>query len=189
MRRLIMLVASLCALQSSASEPLTFKGINLGANQGDFLTLMPGIQCKDDRCMMDLRLQCKGRLSFDELLACQRQFDYGGQRVFWLSGTFVDDRLVFVRAIVDTKAFAPLLAAMRERFGEPDYDKPGTVQNRMGAVFDDRTVSWMRDDAILILRQRSSKLDESSISLTSKSYLEKQKQETEQKAKEAAKKL
>jgi hypothetical protein len=175
--------------QTAAQEPLTFKGLALGATQEQFKAVMPGIECTPTMCHMLLQAQCRGLRGFDEIRACQRQFDYGGQVVLWLSGDFEEGGLMAINARLDTRAFKPLLEAMVERFGAPTADEPRTVQNRMGASFDDRRVTWIRGDALLVLRQRSSKLDEAAVSLVSQSFLKRQRERSEQKAKERAKQL
>jgi hypothetical protein len=174
-----------------AEEPITFKGFALGAVRDEFLAAFPGGLCKGapehgDSCAWFPSKDCR---SSDSESPCFKQFNYGGVLPTFMVVTFRRREFVHVRVTFPEPRFRALREAMTTRFGPPISSKTEVLQNRMGASFESERMSWARDDALLTLAQRSSRLDEGSVSLTSKNFLQSMKEEDKNEAKARAKDL
>lgn len=179
-------IAAAIALASSvafAQEPLTFKGFELGAARSDFLAAFPEGQCKPDTCYWSTKHHCRN----DD--KCIKALIYGGVTPEAMLATFSEDRLVSIYLTFSSEQFAGLAAAMVARFGQPDDETNEAVQNRMGATFDNRRLSWIRGDSSLRITKRTSKLDRGTVSLTSLQYLKDKASERQEAAKARAKDL
>lgn len=152
-----------------AQEPLTFKGLELGADKAQVLAVLPNSDCRGDSCYWRAQ-NCKG--DTDARIECAKGMSYGGVFPLWTAATFRDGKLATVMVMIKSEAFESLAEAMTQRFGKPDFDQSEIVQNRMGASFDQRGVSWMRGDVSLRLKKRSNKIDEGSVFFVSRQYIE-----------------
>ncbi len=168
----------------NAQEPLSFKGLMLGApREKVFVALPPPVSPScGDSCFFSVTA-CRG--SED----CRKQFSYGGVPIQSMLVRFREDKLVSVYLVYASDSFGTLSAAMVERFGKPDMDRTSPVQNRMGASFDNRSMTWIHGDAMLWIRQRASQVDRGSVTFTSKQYLEDADRERKDEAKARAKDL
>lgn len=171
MRLLVALFAALAAsyalAQAAAQEPLSMKGFQVGAAKADVLARMPAATCQpDDYCMWHVDVACAK--AGDE---CRRALMYGGIAPEYFVAEFSDGRLVRMSVRILSAQFDELAAAMIERFGKPNTDKSGKVQNRAGATFDSRDLVWARGDGALLAVKRGNDVDHGSVTLVSQRWV------------------
>jgi hypothetical protein len=169
-----------------AQEPLSFKGFELGAEREKFLAAFP----KLDRpcttvCHWSAASACRGH----DYQECRKALSYGGVMPMSILVRFKDDKLVSVYLTFDTDRFRDLSVAMVERFGKPEKDEPSVVQNRAGASFDNRKLTWERGDAILTVTMRSGKIDQGTVSFVSFKYMKEEYEDHQKAVKSKAKEL
>jgi len=180
----------LIAQPAVAQEPLTFKGLEIGSSVERFMEIAPGARCIASRCFVFVSSECKmGRGTTEDFMACRKRYSYGGHIPLSITGTFDENKLVSVYVKISERSFEGLLVAMQERFGPPSIDSRSTLQNRMGASFDNRRVGWERTGTVITITQRAGQVDEGSVFFTSAAYAKKAEEEREQKAKAGAKDL
>lgn len=139
------------AAPAHADGGFDVKGWRLGMTRAELVAAEPRFQCKPSGpdCFL---------IPGDE---------YGPTRARGYVARFVDDRAVALHVVVPSEAFAPLVASLEARYGPPAKRVAGTVQNRAGATFPDRTVEWRRGAETLVARERSANVDEAAVTLTS----------------------
>jgi hypothetical protein len=188
MKRLV-LAASLVALPALAQEPLTFKGFQLGATRAEFLAPFSALasSCKDDNCHGFPAKDCATASPESPRHKQCEPFTYAGIYPETMSATFRDDRLVSVLLVYASEKFEQMKAAMLERFGPPQDTKTEMLQNRMGASFENQSLTWLQGDALLQLSQRFNRVDQGMIGLVSKQHVERRKNERKDETKARAK--
>lgn len=141
------------------------KGTPLGQSLKDYRSLHPehvrnGIKCVDPGWGDGGDWQC---IRLRETLA--------GQQCN-LSAVFIDEIASAVHAMnIDANRFADVLAALREKFGEPGSVETGVVKNLMGVEFQNTTVTWTAPNGdVLTARERSGNVDESTVTLESRDF-------------------
>lgn len=182
---LLLLALVLRPAMTAADDSISFKGFPLGGNKDAFLARFPGLACRADRCSATPEEDCTtmGR-------ACYKTgHSYGGVLPRFLAVEFREGRLVSVFMKFPTAQFAGLTDAMRVRYGAAGQDAVYVVNNRMGAAFENRRLMWEKGDVRLEVQQRTENLDEASVLLISRPFLEKLDEERMEKAREAAKGL
>jgi hypothetical protein len=97
---------------------------------------------------------------------------------------FRDDKVSSVLVSLPTLKFDQVSAALAEKYGKPEFDEKSTVQNRMGASFDQHEMIWKRDGTVLDVRQRAGRIDDMAVRLTSESEMEKSKPKPKKDAKD-----
>jgi hypothetical protein len=91
---------------------------------------------------------------------------FGGKRVkSWLV-MFRDTKAHTVGVTLPTASFDEVIASMKERYGAPTSEKASTVQNRMGASFDQTEVEWRVGGSIIAARRRASNINDMRILLS-----------------------
>lgn len=161
MTRYIFVALLLFTAPAAAQEPLTFKGFELGADKEAFLAALPPASiCREDRCTWTAE-RCSG---------WEKQCSYGGVVPELIGATFKDGKLATVIVFMPSSKFDELASAMRERFGKPARDEESTIQNRMGASFDNRKLRWIRSGVWLDLTKRAGKIDRCTVFLTSEQH-------------------
>ena len=94
---------------------------------------------------------------------CARLFGgkIGNANVSPLVALFENGKLDSVIGGADVSEFRELADAFAAKYGEPDKTEETTVQNRMGAEFEQVTMKWQFSDGVLVLQARGSTIDES----------------------------
>lgn len=171
---------------ASAQEPLAFKGFQIGAEKTAVMAAFPPPQFPG----------CPGYCFWFPMKACRlaeptckNAMYYGSVLPSYIAVTFKEEKLVAAQVTFAAGDFEEVLASMRERFGTPREDEASTVQNRAGASFDNRQVTWARDGALLLLTKRAGNVDEAQMTLQGVEYLKQQSEERAQRIKEGAKGL
>jgi hypothetical protein len=78
---------------------------------------------------------------------------------------FFKGHMFDVIAVFKEGDYATVKAAFVGKFGAPTSSHVNQVQNRMGAKFDDETLTWSNGVSAIELRQRASDLDTSAFSI------------------------
>ena len=152
----IALAAGLFA--SNLAFAYDFKGIEVGAKT-DLETLRSKLALE---CINDVTgpgFYCVGNTTIIERKAKLSVF---------LSHEYIVENISvnFAPAIFDT-----VKAGLIEKFGKPESDKIQAIQNGMGAIFEQNTVSWGRDDDIMVLTKYRTKVTESELFIASKAAM------------------
>jgi hypothetical protein len=140
------------AAATGQSTGLEFKGIALGSamatieDTGRFSCRDPGSPIADRICSL--------KYNERETIA--------GVPVRLLLLYYYSGKLETISIAIDEKYFSQVLAALSEKHG-PGSVKSETLQNRMGATFENRIVSWRRGEATLDVKRYSGKIDTSSV--------------------------
>jgi hypothetical protein len=77
-----------------------------------------------------------------------------------------DGRFYAYNATFSTDAFATIQQILTKRLGKPTTDTPGTVQNRMGATFQQEMVTWLLPHVRIDLIQRGTDINSGLLSGT-----------------------
>jgi hypothetical protein len=165
MKRLIFVVAMLCSSIALADQPAhEFKGLSAGMSYESALA------------NPKLRLRCDENYNkpiADKL--CHLRFDQNetiaGAPVKNILVSFYDDQLSEVIVYFRTRDFFLVKGALIEKFGK-GLSKESVVQNRMGASFDNETVTWLGDNDVMELIKRSGDVDQAVLRIHSKNHLE-----------------
>jgi hypothetical protein len=148
----------------SASKPdsaLEFKGIALGSeistveNTGRF-------HCRDPKSPIADQL-CSLKYNERETIA--------GVPVKVLLLYYYSGKLETISVAFDEKHFSQVSAALSEKYGQGNIQTEA-VQNRMGATFENRTLSWRRGATSLQAKRYSGQLDQSVVMYRSDYALE-----------------
>jgi hypothetical protein len=113
---------------------------------------------------------------------------YAGQAIDSFGVSFQGGKLRHISLRLSTSKFLPVSTALSEKYGSPAIEK-STVQNRMGATFDQEEHTWKDGDDRLVARKRGSKLDLMEVTLSSESATRQDAEEAKARAKDASKDL
>lgn len=196
------LIAGMFVLGMSAAladdEPLTFKGLPLGATEREVVERYPILDCSGDparrRCFAfqkyaldKVRRPGEGvDVAFKRL---REMMSVAGYAAAYMSFTFYEDKLGLISLTIPAKAFSNVSTAYQDRYGPPTSDRTSTITTRAGAVLENREVTWVRADGTINLARYSSNIDESRIMYVSPAGVEYLNAEEEQRRAKAAKSL
>ena len=91
-----------------------------------------------------------------------------------------------VMIVLPSEKFDDAETAVTERWGKPSARTTGTIQNRMGAKFDQVEVRWAREGSILRGLKRGGKVTQASFYLTTERGMEERYKAKKDAAKAAA---
>ena len=140
------------AAAAGKNTELDFKGIALGSaiatieDTGRFSCRDPGNPIADRICS----------LKFNE------KETIAGAPIRVLALYYYSGKLESISIAFDEKHFSQVAAALAEKYGQGNM-KSETLQNRMGATFENRILSWRRGEATLEAKRYSGKIDTSSV--------------------------
>lgn len=140
------------AAAAGNNTELEFKGIALGSaiatieDTGRF-------SCRDPRNPIADRI-CSLKFNERESIA--------GAPIRVLVLYYYSGKLETISIAFDEKHFSQVAAALSEKYGQGTLTSE-TVQNRMGATFENRILSWRRGQATLEAKRYSGKIDTSSV--------------------------
>lgn len=183
---------------TSHAEPelITYKGFALGGTMSAFKERFPDFTCEGGHCSLDMVRDCFMRVEGTPQektkagMACRERNTYGGIRPKSVSANFAEDKLVSVHVAFTTKLFFDdLSAAMVGGFGKPASHVREPVQNRMGATFQNETLTWRSAGATAILSKYTSTIEDGAVFIASDKYLEERARGTQQRREKGAKDL
>lgn len=176
---------------AQAQEPLIIKNLSLGMSKAAVLEALPQLDCAGatDICFVSPTTACSNatRRGSKDFTECLAPYMYGGRLASSWGARFKDDKLVSVYVTISERNFSEVTEALLHRFGSPVRDHASVIQNRMGAQFDQRVLSWIRDGATLMATRRAGNIDQSSVMLMDNAWALQQKEERRRSAKDRAK--
>lgn len=193
MRAALLAMLLLPSAAALTQEPLTFKGVAIGADRAAVVAAFPSLSsgtppCEAGWCYLNPSRSCS--YVDPEASQCFKELSYGGILPQLISFTFRDGRLINVLVVVKAEQFDDLVKPMQMRFGKPSALDATPVQNRMGATFDQLVMRWHRDGVFMSARKRNSdNLTESTISFHSEAEVRRSTRERDEAQKKAAKGL
>jgi hypothetical protein len=140
------------SLAFGQSEPFEFKGIGLGSDI-TAIESSPKFSCRNPDSPIADRI-CSLRYGERETIA--------GAPIGTLLLYYYDGKLQTISISLEAKHFSQVAEALKEKYGEGN-SKTETIQNRMGASFENRIVTWRKPGAILEAKRFSGKIDTSSV--------------------------
>jgi hypothetical protein len=166
MKKLV-LAAALYGLTTAAghafNEPETVLGV-----------LRFGASCQETKALIDKRMEHKE----DTLAKRHRQclitspvFSYQdliGATNVDVFVRFYDDRLEDITLIFKASSYDTMASAFTERYGPPTTTKKETIQNRMGASFQNELLFWRGPNISILLQKYGSKLDDGNATFVTK---------------------
>lgn len=178
MRHFLGLAALSCIISyaslATSAEPLpeadegrlTLKGLVPGLELETAKSAIPGMLCnKNPNDASQTECGIKGSNAPEAFRT------FGGVSVDILLLLFgADDKMGVVLTQIPSKSFEGLLGAMIERFGPPTSSEDKPLQNKMGAKFMNRTVTWIKGDDKLIVEKYGSNLNLGQLRLSSLQY-------------------
>ncbi len=160
---------------ASAQEGrIDLKSVTLGASEAQVTARFPGITCRDRS------------VATAERMCTVLKETYGGAEAS-LSFALIGGKVSNMGARLNSRDFANVVAAMRERFGSPSSEENETVTNPMGARFDNQVLTWRRGGEVVVARHYSGSLDRASVTFVSEAAIEDFKRRSRDKSRERAK--
>ena len=177
MRAVLVALLLLGALPARGAEGgFDLKGVPLGATEADLVARFPGIQCRERTAATAERI-------------CSVPKESYGSAEAGLLFAVIGGKVSNMSARFNSKDFAEVVAAMRERFGPPTSEETETVTNRAGAQFENKTFTWKRGGEIATARRYAGTLDRASVTFLSEASIEEFKRRAREQQRERAKDL
>lgn len=149
---------TIALLASNTALAYDFKGIEVGTKtELSTFTNKLGLECIND--VTGPGFYCVGATTITERKAKLSVFIDPNYTVESISVNFEPD------------AFGIVKTALIEKYGNPKSDEIETIQNGMGAVFEQNTVSWDHDGDVMILTKYRTKVTESELFIASKAAM------------------
>ena len=178
MRKIIVLFVLLLLPSLVYAEPLEFRGIKMGNTRADVYNKLRipdenGIKYFSER---DAKFCI-------EMGICFATFHIKGVRVKTLFNFNVVQELELITFEFDPSKYETLKEALIEKYGDKFMSKDETVQNRMGAKFQNETISWELSDGLVSLSRYGSKIDKGFAYIGSRDYVDSLKERKEKQKK------
>jgi len=141
--------------------PYEFKGLALGSDYSQIQS-DKRFACRDPQDAKFDRF-CMLKYGHKETIA--------GIPVSTVMLCYYDDKLQIITINFPSKEFSEVADALKEKYGQGTV-KSEEVHNRMGATFQNETLSWSKADATLRAEKYSSKLDTSRVTFQTDYSLE-----------------
>lgn len=164
--KISLLFASLLSVAMAHAEPPSLKGLAPGMTKAQLAEVLPGItdacmptskEAGNEGCLYYPKRSRARNPAFDTLA--------GGDVETWFA-IVREGIATSIMVTMQTGNFDRVAAALSEKWGKPSASESSTVQNRMGATFDQTTITWRVDGSVVTAKRRSSKIDQMSVSLT-----------------------
>lgn len=189
-------ITMLVALWTTGAHALDLKGLKPGMTLAEVRAIVPSLDqlCEGQKPLPNGSTLCPyfplggqiGKLRGSNVPALNTFANHEIKNM----GIFHDgERLVLVMVTLDGAAFDDLHEALAAKFGKPFASDKSTVQNRMGASFDQVQTLWTAGDTFLRIKKRASKLDEMLLTLGSQSGTEERAEKKKEHARSNAKDL
>lgn len=155
----ILLLATLAPLIASAQAPLEIKGRRIGEPRSElpagFMCAVPGRNIGDEMCSGP-------------------KTTLAGAPMRMFAVVYKDGGIAAVTAGFSSSDFDLVADSLKEKYGPPSTSETQTVQNAMGAKFQNRIHVWARPDSRLSVTERSGRIDEAMLFLEHPGYSTKQ---------------
>jgi len=167
-----LIMLSLPAIAQQA--PFDLKGLRLGMTGTEAKTQFPSANCYP----LDGKIGC-----------VLRRIQFGNVESADLGYQLRDDIVSYISVSFEEHKFTGVAEALKVKFGAPVTEETTVVQNRMGAKFENLTLSWTNGDVTLRAAQRLRDITTSTVSLMYQSTSDAEVRLRKEKADAAAKKL
>lgn len=143
----------------AADSGFDLKGIALGASEADVTARFPTVTCRD-----------RGTATAERLCTVLKDSYSGAEAGLFFS--LIGGKVSNMSARFNSRDFANVVAAMKERFGPPSSEEIETVSNRMGVQFQNQMLTWIRSGEIVVARRFAGSLDRASVTFISKAFIQ-----------------
>jgi hypothetical protein len=155
------------AIAAAPTPPLEVKGVPLGATVEQLQQAIPLFKCHGATCIFDpidaASAQCGPASSEPAVLDCYgrsgSEYAFGPARGAKYSAYLKDGRIGEFRVTFPTARADEVVIALTEKYGTPSDDRRFETQNRLGARFGNRAVTWRRADGEITVERRSVDVD------------------------------
>lgn len=188
MKAILLAILLIAAGAAMAQERMDIKGIAVGMQKGDLLGKYPDLRCFK---LPDpgWREGCTATRANDHANMSVLELDtYAGRRPTGVMILVRDDKVTSVQVELKGEAFVDVTGALAERWGKPTVET-STVQNRMGASFQQETHTWRSGSESIRARKLGRKLDVMDVTLMSLEAVKEEAEQRKQRAKDAKKDL
>jgi hypothetical protein len=180
-KRWFFLLAVVPLFAQAQDESISYKGVTLGSSMEEYMTKLPEHDCLVRQCTY-LAVSCEKKSA-----KCREKNSFGGVNVSFASSYFRDDKLVRISIRFRSGDFDTLEAAVSDRLGAPTKSENKSIQNRMGAIFENRDVIWERPGMSLRIGRHGAEIGVGYAHLVTPDEVARQTAESESKNKAAAK--
>lgn len=195
------------------TEPFQYKGIPLNITEAELKQRYPDMFCgagapadtlrvrgdrlcglgkERSRCVTERTEALRRKLDGKEPEALSplcSLLDYGGARVDNLGFAFYNDHLLSISASIDSDDFGRIRDALIAAHGKPQKEDVRTVQNRMGATFENYVLVWERAGTFIRLTRYTSDIKHGNVVIGANSLMDEMQKRQGEKAKKDAKGL
>jgi len=157
-----------------AQQPFSFKGVPLGASEQQLRERFSAFECDDDadrllrdRLCIASSQSCAGRGAREPMCQTHLQelLTYGGAEASLVTVGFYAGKLSRVDLTINVSDYTRVVAAITEAYGKATTTRTETIQNRMGARFENSIFEWKRAGSTIRTVQRTSIVDKGSVSV------------------------
>ncbi len=177
--RFLIITLIIFSTSAHAEEPLEFKGFALGSTLASADSVHP-LYCKKRFDPATPNKVCTTAFAKDDTIA--------GHPIDKITLYFFDDSLQIITIFFHEKYFSDIVSALTEKYGVGTVTE-STIQNRMGATFDDKILIWRKGSAFVRAERYAGQIDMSSVFYQTDSSIEKLKKQNESLVKERTKDL
>ncbi len=174
------------AIAATSTHAMDIKGITIGMPASAVLQKYPHLKCAP---MSQNREVCGDSRPADKptyKMVAPELETYGGERVLGFLVGMGEGEVRLVSIKLETSKYEAVSAALVERYGKPASSRTSTVQNRMGAKFDQEERIWQAGEYRLLAKRRSSSIDQMEVSLSTESVMKQDAERAKEKAKSGA---
>ena len=179
----LLVIALPCA---AVAEPVTLKGLAPGMTKAQVAEAHPSIT---KSCMKP-----QDSVMTDEVCGYSNKHHSGAPALHTFAGVPVESWTVMLKEgivhtvmiILPSEKFEDAETAVTERWGKPSHRGTSTVQNRMGATFDQVDARWLREGSVLRGMKRGGNVTKATFSLTTERGMEERYKAKKDAAKAAA---
>lgn len=196
LRITLLFLVSWSACAQSSPDDVMFKGFPLGGHIDDFKQKFPDFDCAGKNCFFDCKINCAPSFrgapynpSTYNAMDCIKRNTYGDVILNKAVAQFEDTGLRRVTVEFSPSSFDRLEKALRERYGPPSTENRETMQNRMGATFENQRSTWIKASGVLWNTKYASSLDRGAVHILSQEEWDRTKQREEQRRQSAPKDL
>jgi hypothetical protein len=155
------------AFAAAPTPQLEVKGVPLGATVEQLQQAIPLFKCNGATCIFDpidaATAQCGSVSSEPAVLQCYgssgSEYAFGPAHGAKYTARLKDGRVGEFRVTFPTARADEVVIALTEKYGAPSGDRQFETQNRLGARFVNRAVTWHRADGEITVERRSVDVD------------------------------
>jgi hypothetical protein len=182
----VILVALISANVLAQSTGLEFKGVALGSTVSEFKEKHPVFYCKnnasgdalgDTHCGLWEEQKCLYESSaFTSKRDCRDSVTsaktYANVPVKEITAIFYNDTLSMVQIKFSPDLYSLLYDAASTKHGEPVQEKTVHLQNRLGAIIENKVSEWKIGDNTIRIQKYTSNLDTGTVKIFRDAYFE-----------------